>query len=105
MKRAVLDVKNPQDYIGQLNDHSIMIINNGVTDLRKKYLIENSDYSLLITDQGVQYRNGKDYSDERVFWYTSGTTGDSKFYSFSQCQLDILAEKICQAYNITANDR
>lgn len=105
MKRAVLDVKNPQDYIDQLTDYSIMIINNGATDTRKKYLLEKSDYSLLITDQGTQYRNGQDYPNERVLWYTSGTTGDSKFCSFSQQQVDTLAEKICRAYNITSNDR
>jgi acyl-coenzyme A synthetase/AMP-(fatty) acid ligase len=40
-----------------------------------------------------------------VLWYTSGTTGDSKFCSFTQNQIDLLATKICRAYNITANDR
>jgi oxalate---CoA ligase len=106
MKRAVLSVRNPQDYIDQLNDFSIMIINPDAPKNRNRYLLENADYSLLITENGYEQRlEGGDYGDERLFWYTSGTTGDSKFCSFNQLQLDILAEKICRTYNVTANDR
>ena len=105
MKRAVLCVSNPQDYIEDLTDYSIMIIEPAATDARKKYLIEKSDYSLLITADNEQYRVGGDYKNERVFWYTSGTTGDSKFYSFSQSQIDNMASTICRSYDITANDR
>jgi acyl-coenzyme A synthetase/AMP-(fatty) acid ligase len=105
MKRAVLSVTNPWDYIMELDDYSLMIINPDVGDLRKKYLLENSDYSLLITNNSELTRNGNDYPNERVFWYTSGTTGDSKFCSFSQAQIDTMAKTICEAYNITANDR
>ena len=88
MKRAVLCVANPQDYINELNDYSIMIINPDSAESRRKYLLDNSDYSLLITDQGTSFRNGQDYANERVLWYTSGTTGDSKFCSFTQNQID-----------------
>jgi acyl-coenzyme A synthetase/AMP-(fatty) acid ligase len=105
MKRAVLSVKNPQDHINDLTDYSIMIVNPDATEARRKYLLENSDYSLLITDQETVFRSGQDYANERVLWYTSGTTGDSKFCSFTQNQIDILATNICRAYDITANDR
>lgn len=105
MKRAVLNVKNPQDYINDLKDYSIMIVNPDSTDSRLRYLLEKADYSLLITDAGSTVRNGSDYGNERVLWYTSGTTGDSKFCSFTQEQLDLQSHKICAAYNITHNDR
>jgi len=105
MKRAVLCVPNPQDYIKDLDDYSIMILEPSATEARKKYLIGKSDYSLLITADGEKYRNGNDYKNERVFWYTSGTTGDSKFYSFTQNQLDIMSRTICNSYSITTNDR
>jgi len=105
MKRAVLCVANPQDYINQLNDYSIMIVNPDSAESRRRYLLDNADYSLLITDQGTSFRNGQDYANERVFWYTSGTTGDSKFCSFTQNQIDLLATKICRTYDISANDR
>jgi len=105
MKRAVLCVTNPQDYLDQLTDYSIMIINPAAVTSRTEYLLNNSDYSLLITDQGSQERSGGDYANEKVFWYTSGTTGDSKFCSFSQQQIDIMAKTICNSYQITSNDR
>lgn len=82
-----------------------MVVNPNSNSKRYKYLIDNSDYSLLVTDDEVKERNGNDYPNEKVFWYTSGTTGDSKFYSFTQAQIDKLCKTICSAYNITANDR
>jgi oxalate---CoA ligase len=103
--RAVICVDNPQDYIPQLDDYSIMIVNPSSPPARLEYLLDKSDYSLLITSSGITTRNGGQYNNERLLWYTSGTTGDSKFCSFSQSQCDILANKICQTYNITANDR
>ena len=105
MKRVVLCVDNPQDYIPKLNDYSIMIINPGATPARNKYLLEHSDWSLLITDSEIKTRDGADYPGERVLWYTSGTTGDSKFCSFTQEQLNNMAAIICRSYNLTANDR
>lgn len=105
MKRAVLCVTNPQDYIDELKDFSIMILNPNTTEARQKYLLDNADYTIKITANGYEDRMGGDYPNEKLFWYTSGTTGDSKFCSFTQEQLDILSKKICQAYNITANDR
>lgn len=105
MKRAVLCVSNPHDYIDDLDEYSIMIINPDSTELRKKYLLENSDYSLFITDKKEILRNGSDYDNERVFWYTSGTTGDSKFYGFSKTQVERMASVICNAYDLNYNDR
>ena len=105
MKRAVLCVANPQDYIDQLADYSLMIINPTVSENRKQYLLAHSDWSILITDQGTQIRIGQDYPNERLFWYTSGTTSDSKFCSFTQTQLDRMAQTICSTYNIDNNDR
>ena len=105
MKRAVLCVPNPHDYIDQLDAYSIMIINPTAPEARKQYLLAHSDWSLKITSTDQECRAGGDYADERLFWYTSGTTGDSKFYSFSQSQLDIMAKTIVTAYDITANDR
>jgi long-chain acyl-CoA synthetase len=105
MKRAVICVANPERYISTLPDYSIMIINPDVAMSRKNYLLANSDWSLLITEEEIKTRDGGDYPNERLFWYTSGTTGDSKFCSFTQLQLDNLANTICTAYNLTANDR
>ena len=105
MKRAILCVENPQDYIPRLDDYSIMIINPNATPARNQYLMANSDWSLLITDTEEKTRDGADYPNERVLWYTSGTTGDSKFCSFSQRQLNHMAETIVLAYDLTENDR
>jgi acyl-coenzyme A synthetase/AMP-(fatty) acid ligase len=105
MKRAVLCVTHPEQYIPKLDDYSIMIINPDATDKRKSYLLDNSDWSLLITEHEEKVRNGNDYPGERLLWYTSGTTGDSKFCSFTQEQLDNSSKTICEAYNITDNDR
>jgi len=105
MKRAVLCVSNPQDYIKNLDEYSIMIVEPAVTDARKQYLLEKSDYSLLITADGEHYRDGGNYKNERIFMYTSGTTGDSKFYGYSQDQLNMLTKTMCDSYELTANDR
>jgi acyl-CoA synthetase (AMP-forming)/AMP-acid ligase II len=105
MKRAVICVANPQDYIPQLDDYSIMIINPDAPLPRRQYLLDNADWSLLITVAGEKHRNGADYPNERVLWYTSGTTGDSKFCSFSQRQLNHMAETIVRAYDLTESDR
>lgn len=105
MKRAVLCVSNPQDYIDQLIDYSIMIVNPNSTKTRKQYLLEKSDWSVLITQDDTQYRSGSDYPNEKLLWYTSGTVGDSKFYSFSQQQLDSLTQSIIHDLEITNNDR
>lgn len=105
MKRAVVCVTHPEQYISKLPDYSIMVINPDVVSTRRQYLLENSDWSLLITDSEIKTRDGGDYPNERLFWYTSGTTGDSKFCSFTQLQVDNLAKTIGTAYNLTDNDR
>lgn len=104
-KRAVICTSNPEYWIPLLSDYSIMIVNPASTLARKQYLLDRADWSLLIDETGEHLRNGGDYPDEKVLWYTSGTTGDSKFCSFSQQQLDLLSDKICKAYDISANDR
>lgn len=104
MKRAVLCVSHPEMLIPQCQDYSLMIINPDSSPARLNYLLDKSDYSLLITDNGIFERNGGDY-DEAALWYTSGTTGDSKFCSFTQQQLDNLAATICASYEINHNDR
>ena len=105
MKRAVICNKLPHLVIPQLDDYSIMIVNPDSTPARLKYLLDNADWSLLITDSGEQYRDGGDYPNERILWYTSGTTGDSKFCGFTQEQLDRAIKNLCRTYEITANDR
>lgn len=105
MKRAVLCVPNPQDYINQLDNYSIMIVDVNASPSRREYLLNRADWSLLVTPEGEQHRDGGDYKDERVLMYTSGTTGDSKFYGYSQAQLDMLTNTMCASYDITDNDR
>ena len=105
MKRAVICTLDPQNYISQLADYSIMIINPESKLDRYNYLLEKSDWSVLITEQGTMYRNGNDYPNEKILMFTSGTTGDSKFYSFSQEKINTMAKNNISAYNITENDR
>lgn len=105
MKRAVLCVLNPENYIDSLSDYSLMIVNPDSTPARLKYLLDRSDYSVLIDQYGEHYRTGNDYGNECALWYTSGTTGDSKFYSFTKSQLDHVSQTIIDAYQLTANDR
>lgn len=102
--RAVICVDDPWNYIPGLDDYSLMIINPASSPARLNYLLEKSDWSLLITSAGKQHRSGGLYN-EKLFWYTSGTTGDSKFCSFTQEQLDNTIKTICRSYNITALDR
>jgi long-subunit acyl-CoA synthetase (AMP-forming) len=105
MKRAVLCVPNPWDFYDQLQDWSVMTVNPNNTPARQKYLLDHSDWSIKITVDGIEYRNGNNYENERIFAYTSGTTGDSKFYSFSQDQIDHCIDRMIKSYEITANDR
>jgi long-subunit acyl-CoA synthetase (AMP-forming) len=105
MKRAVLCVSNPWDFYDQLQDWSVMTVNPDNTPARQKYLLDHSDWSIKITVDGVEYRDGGNYQNERIFAYTSGTTGDSKFYSFSQSQIDHCIDHMIRSYEITANDR
>ena len=105
MKRAVLCVPDPWNYLDQLQDWSVMILNPDNTPARQKYLLDHSDWSVKISATGTEFRDGGDYSNERVFAYTSGTTGDSKFYSFSQAQIDHCVDHMIRSYEITDNDR
>ena len=50
MKRAVLCVPDPENYIDQLDDYSIMIVNPKNTPARLGYLLDRADWSLLITN-------------------------------------------------------
>lgn len=105
MRRAVICHSKPHTVIPQLPDYSLMVINPNAPKSRLDYLVGTSDYSLLITDTQTKHQNGGSYPGERVLWYTSGTTGDSKFCRFSQDQIDLMAKTICHAYQIGANDR
>lgn len=105
MKRCVIISKEPSRWIEEFSNFSIMILNPSAPASYNQYLLENSDYSLLVTDSEIKERNGKDYPGEKLFWYTSGTTGNSKFYSFTAEQRDTLAKTICEAYSLTENDR
>ena len=106
MKRVVICVPDPWNYIPLYEkEYSIMVLNPSATPARNQYLLDNSDYSLYVTSDSEQERNGKDYLDERAFWYTSGTTGDSKFCSFSYSQMEHVCRHTIKSYDITANDR
>lgn len=105
MKRAVICSRTPWKYINTLPDYSLMIVNPDNTPTRLEYLLSHSDWSLMVTDSGIQERNGPDVGNYRLFHYTSGTTGDSKFYSFTQVQLDIMIEEVRKWYDLTPNDR
>ena len=104
-KRAVICVDNPWDLIPTLDDYSLMIVNPDSTPERIKYLLDHADWSVLVNRERYHVRDGGSYLEEKVFWYTSGTTGDSKFCSFTANQVDNMAQRIVQSYNITANDR
>lgn len=106
MKRAVICVPDPWNYLPRYDkDYSVMVINPDANTERIQYLLDNSDYSILVTQENEYYRDGGDYEDERFFWYTSGTTGDSKFYSFSWDKVERQIDNIIDCYNLTANDR
>jgi acyl-coenzyme A synthetase/AMP-(fatty) acid ligase len=106
MKRAVICVPNPWDYIPLYDkNYSIMVLNPAAPADRNQYLLNNSDWSLLVTADNTQERDGAEYPGEKVYWYTSGTTGDSKFYSFTEQQVNYVCRQIIKSYNLTANDR
>lgn len=64
-KRAVICTDQPEQWIPQLADYSIMIVNPASTPARKQYLLDRADWSLLIDEHGQHVRNGSDYSNER----------------------------------------
>jgi oxalate---CoA ligase len=105
MKRAAICVPDPWNYIDQYKDYSLIIINPGLPQSRVQYLLEKADWSLLVTADQEQHRSGGTYPDEKLLWYTSGTTGDSKFYSVSQRKIDHVCDRLISDYNITNNDR
>ena len=47
MKRAVICVKNPQDYIHALDQYSIMIVDPDSPPARQKYLLDQADWSKI----------------------------------------------------------
>lgn len=106
MKRAVICVPNPWDYIPLYEkDYSIVVLNPAAAESRTQYLLDKSDWSVLVTTDSVNERQGGDYPNEQVLWYTSGTTGDSKFYSFTRDQIDYVCRQLIKDYAITENDR
>jgi long-subunit acyl-CoA synthetase (AMP-forming) len=82
-----------------------MIVNPDEHPDRLTYLLESSDYSLLVTAQQEIERAGRDYGDERIVLYTSGTTGDSKFYGFSPVKVQHSIDTIICDYKLTSADR
>ena len=106
MQRAVICSHEPWKHIPRLRGtHSIMIVNPDATPIRMKYVLDKSDYSLLVTDDKEFVRKGGWYEDEAMVLYTSGTTGDSKFYSFSQSQIDLKCQVFKKHLDIDASDR
>jgi len=105
MKRAVICVPDPWNYLDQFQDYSLMILNPQMSSDRFDYLTNAADWSVLVTSTQVLYREGNDYPNEKLLWYTSGTTGDSKFYSVPQHKIDHVCDQLITEYNITANDR
>jgi acyl-coenzyme A synthetase/AMP-(fatty) acid ligase len=105
MKRVVLAVSDPWNYFNQWPGYSLAIINPDGDANRKQYLLDNLDWSLLVTSDGVQHRDGGDYGNEQMVMYTSGTTGDSKFFSYSTTQVQHVVDNIIASYELTANDR
>lgn len=106
MQRAVICSHEPWLWIPRLRDrYSLMIVNPDTTATRKKYVLESSDYSLLVMDTEQHTRNGGHYDNEAMVLYTSGTTGDSKFYSFSQSQIDTKVEIFKRHLGLNTSDR
>lgn len=104
MKLAVICSTNPQQYIPAVEEYCVMIVDPNAHADRKQYLMNAVDWSLFITDWETKVRAGKDYVDTRLVWYTSGTTGASKFYKFSQSQLDLKIQTIIEAYDLGPDD-
>ena len=104
-KRVVICVSDPWRYLDQFPDNSLMFLNPNAASDRNQYLVDSADWSVLLTDQGIRYRDGGDYPDEKLVMYTSGTTGDSKLFGFRQDQIDHVVRHIISDYELTANDR
>lgn len=105
MKRAVICVPDPWNYIKQYSNYSLMIINPDESESRKKYLLDNADWSILVTPGKVHKRRGADYLNEKIVLYTSGTTGDSKFFGFSAEKVQHTIKTVINEYRLTDNDR
>ena len=105
MKRVVLAVPDPWNYLDQFPKFSMAIINPDAAAERKQYLLDNLDWSLLVTPEGEQHRNGGNYDGEQIVMYTSGTTGDSKFFSYTNKQVQHVVDNVIASYEFTANDR
>lgn len=104
-KRAVLCVPDPWNHMDRFPNHSIMILNPTAPPARNQYLIDNADWSIMLTEHDIATREGGDHPGERIFVYTSGTTGDSKFFGFSQAQLDTICDTMIRSYDFGPNDR
>jgi len=105
MKRVVICATDPWKYIPLYKGYSLMVVNPLENPERKQYLLDSADWSLLVTDKGEIERDGADYVGEYLVLYTSGTTGNSKFYGFTKSQVLHVASFIALDYNLTANDR
>lgn len=105
MKRVVLAVPDPWNYFDKFPGYSMAIINPAGSEERKQYLLDKLDWSLMITPQGEQHRDGCDYGNEYLVLYTSGTTGDSKFFGYTKSQVRHVIDNFASSYNLNSNDR
>ena len=105
MKRVVLAVPDPWNYLNRFPEYSMAIINPASGAGRKQYLLDKLDWSLLVTPDDEQHRDGGDYANEQIVIYTSGTTGDSKFFSYTNEQVQHVVDSIVASYEFTVNDR
>jgi acyl-coenzyme A synthetase/AMP-(fatty) acid ligase len=104
-KRAVICVPDPWNYLDQFPDHSIMFLNPSASQVRNQWLLDQSDWSIMLDSNGVRHREGRDFPDEKIVMYTSGTTGDSRIYGFTASQVQSVVDRIIQDYEITDRDR
>lgn len=104
-KRAVICVTDPWKHLDQFSDHSIMIVDPNGPPARKQYLLDSADWSVMLDDRGISYRDGRDYPEEFMVMYTSGTTGDSRLCGFKKNQVDLVIDRMIKDYELTSNDR
>ena len=105
MKRVALAVPDPWNYLDRFPEYSMAIINPDSGLERNQYLLDKLDWSLLVTPDDEQHRDGGDYANEQIVMYTSGTTGDSKFYGYSKEQVQCAINNVIDSYKFTPNDR
>jgi acyl-coenzyme A synthetase/AMP-(fatty) acid ligase len=105
MKRAVVCAADPWRYLQQVEGYSQMFIDPQLPKAVLDQLLDHIDWSLLISDGEIKTRQGRNFRNESIVWYTSGTTGASRIYSFTQDQVDLKTSIMRKTYDMTDNDR